>query len=208
MTISRYCRALAGTALMLVAGCAANIMQTKETRFYVLATLPQDTEALPGVRTSPALVLDLAALTLPQYLERPQIVTRIERNRLVLAEFDNWGGSLEKNMLRVLASNLSMLLATPDIHMATRRTPAKVDARVEIEVIQFERGPDRRAVLMAQWRLLEAGRERKTIVSKVTSLQSPPMAAPSMTATVAAMSDLAGELSVLIARAVIRHSNH
>jgi len=49
---------------------------------------------------------------LPEYLDRPQIMTCESRNELQFAEFDRWAGSLEKAFSRVLAVNLSILLST------------------------------------------------------------------------------------------------
>ncbi|MBT6276393.1 MAG: membrane integrity-associated transporter subunit PqiC [Chromatiales bacterium] len=208
MYLSPFVRSVALAAVLVsLAGCVPNIAETSDTRFYVLGDLPASTQPLPGAARTPPLTVDLAALTIPQYLQRPQIVTRIEKNQLFLSEFHNWGGSLEKNMMRVLASNLSLLLATPEIHIATRRSPPNVSARVEVEVMQFERRPDRRAVLSVQWRLVQANRDRTPIISKINILESEPVASASMDATVAAMSDLMGELSIVIAEAIVSHAN-
>ena len=118
-----------------VSGCLPT-METPETRFYVLDALAQDTQPVTGARGASPIVVDLTSVAIPQYLRRPQIVTRVSANRLVLSEFDNWGGSLEKNILRCMASNLSILLDTSDIHVSARRLPADVQARVEVEVIR------------------------------------------------------------------------
>lgn len=183
-------------------GCGLPNLDAQDTRFYVLGTLPADTDRVDGLPSEP-LIIDVASVTIPQYLQRPQIVTRVSANQLVLAEFDNWGGSLEKNMLRSFASNLAVLLATPEVHLAARRLPSGTDARVEVEVMQYERGPDGRVRLEAQWRLFDGDRERTALRSQVTSLESPQLPGADMQATVAAMTDLLGELSTLIARAIV-----
>ena len=130
-------------------------------------------------------------------------MTRVDENRLLLSDYDQWGGSLEKNMLRVIATNLGRLLKTPEVYIAARRTPSGVDAQVEIEVMQFERGPDGRAILAAQWRIL-GDREEEVLVSKITDLSSEAVGADdSMATTVSAMTDLIAELSRQIAAAII-----
>lgn len=188
-------------ALVLLAGCATGDAPT--TRFYVLSALPGDSAALGDARRDPPIAVDIATLRLPQYLERPQIVTRSARNELALAEYHQWGGNLAKNMTRVLARNLALLLGTAEITVFSRRPPAPADVRVDIDVLQFERGPDRRVLLSAQWRL-RAGADGAPRLARISELASAPIDAEAgMDATVEAMSSLLGELSTVIARAAI-----
>ena len=63
----------------------------------------------PTVPEAVDVAVVVASVRLPQYLERPQIVTRSGDNRLQLAEFDQWGGNLYQDMTRVLAQNLARL---------------------------------------------------------------------------------------------------
>lgn len=204
---SAFRGAVKGAAMLLVlsalAGCAAlPSADDPQTNFYVLGSIAADAQPLANAPRNPPLVVDLAAVRLPQYLQRSQVVTRVDENRLSLSEFEQWGGSLEKNMMRVLAANLGVLLATPDVHMEARRLPDGVDARVEVEVMQFERGPDGRALLSAQWRVLDD--DEKPLTSNVTNLQSAPVGAlDTMQTTITAMSKLLADLSQQIAEAIV-----
>ena len=189
-------------AALLLSGCLQTTAEDK-TRFYLLSALPDTTAPIAGVRLNPAITVDVAKLRLPQYLQRPEVVTRVDTNRLVLSEFDLWGGSLEKNMTRVLAANLSALLSTSEVHIESRRRPAGIDAAVEIEVMQFERTPGGRSVLEVQWRVFGPERDKAPLASKISRFTSAPVSAsPSVDATVAAMSALIGDLSVALAQAI------
>ncbi|MDY7035801.1 MAG: ABC-type transport auxiliary lipoprotein family protein, partial [Thermodesulfobacteriota bacterium] len=97
----------------LLSGCISTT--TPNTKFYVLNPLDSGISLVSKTECYGLLSLEVASLRLPQYLERPQIVTRSSENRLDLAEFHQWGGNLRKNMIRVLGKNLSQLLATPNI---------------------------------------------------------------------------------------------
>ena len=55
-------------------------------------------------------VVAVGPVAIPDYLDRPQILTRSGPSELQLAEFERWAGSLEKDVSRVLAENLSTLL--------------------------------------------------------------------------------------------------
>ena len=175
------------------------------TRFYVLNPLDLGSSLVNETDRKDPLSVEVGSLRLPQYLERPQIVTRSSGNRLELAEYRQWGGNLRKNMARVLAKNLSQLLATPNIAISPYRPPAPPDFRVELEVMQFERVSDGRVKLSAQWRL-SRGKDLKPLSTRITELASPMLpAGTDMEHTVSAMSTLVGELSQIIGQAILKH---
>lgn len=191
--------AFAGGAALVLAGCVSGEEVT--TRFWLLSPLPPSTAALEPPR-DPALALDIAALRLPQYLQRPQIVTRSTDNQVVLAEYEQWGGNLAKNMMRVLAQNLSRLLSTPEVTLFSRRPSRTSDLRIEIEVLQFERGPTGKVLLSVQWRL-RRGEDGAPMLVRITEIESPPIPAESpMANTVAAMSTLWGEFGTTVAETI------
>ena len=184
------------------AGCA-----TQKTRFYVLSPLDSGAGLVNETHEKGSLSVEIASLRLPRYLERSQIVTRTGQNRLERAKFHQWGESLQKNMIRVLARNLSRLLATPEIAVSPHRPPAPPDFRIELEVMQFERGSDGQVRLSAQWRL-SGGRDRKTLTTQITELETAVVeGGEDFDHTISAMTTLFGELSRIIARAILEHAN-
>jgi len=191
---------LAGSFL---SGCIKTT--TPATRFYILNSLDSGANLVSKTDRKDPLSVEVASLRLPQYLERPQIVTRSSGNRLELAEYHQWGGNLRKNMIRVLAKNLSQLLATTDIAISPHRPPAPPDFRVELEVMQFERNSRGQVTLSSQWRL-SRGKDLKPLSTQITELTSPTVPTGSdLEPTVSAMSTLMGELSQIIAQAILKH---
>jgi len=188
-------------ALSLMPGCMSS--KAPATRFYVLNPLEGD-QALAGHgQGGRALSIEIGSLRLPQYLERPQLVTRGSENRLELAEFHQWGGNLRKNMVRVLARNLTLLLGTPLVALAPSRLDAPPDFRLEAEVMQFERVEGGRVRLLVQWSL-SGGKDRKPMTTRITELASPPLSdLTDPEPTVAAMSALMGKWSRIIARTIL-----
>jgi uncharacterized lipoprotein YmbA len=57
------------------------------SRFYLLNTLPAS-ETVPATAAGRGPVVGVGPITLPKYLDRPQLVTRASRNQLTLGEFD------------------------------------------------------------------------------------------------------------------------
>ena len=191
---------LAGSVL---SGCMGTTPPA--TRFYVLNPLDFGSSLVSETDRKDPLSVEVTSLRLPQYLERPQIVTRSSGNRLELAEYHQWGGNLRKNMARVLAKNLSQLLATPNIAISPHRPPAPPDCRVELEVMQFERVSDGQVKLSAQWRL-SRGKDLKPLSTRISELASPTLpTGTDLEHTVSAMSTLVGELSQIIGRTILKH---
>jgi uncharacterized lipoprotein YmbA len=192
--------ATAARALALAAALAAGCASAPPVRFYVVTPLA---DAGPPAR-APGPGVVVAAVRLPEYLERPQLVTRSGDNRLRLEEFDQWGGNLAKDLTRVMTENLSLLLGSDAVVAAPHTQRARPDYRVEVEVLRFERAGDARVHLAAKWRLLR-GADGSPLASPTTVLASEPLPeAAGVEGTVAAMSGVYGELSRVIAQAISR----
>ena len=189
--------------ILSVSGCASS--KTPVTHFYILD--PCDSITLPAGQMAQKSIFSIGVTSfrLPQYLERPQIVTRSSENKLVLAEFHQWGGNLRKNMTRVLAKNLSQLMGTPEIFIYPDIPQSPPDFRVELTVMKFERDPDRKVRLSAQWRLF-GDKDKVPLKTEITTLESPAVTGISgMAETVKAMSRLMGELSLIIGKELLNH---
>ena len=74
--------------------------------------LPTTTFCIPIQNTGPevrsavwsrARPIGVGPVTVPDYLDRPQIATRSSSSSLQFSEFDRWAEPLEKNLMRVLA---------------------------------------------------------------------------------------------------------
>jgi uncharacterized lipoprotein YmbA len=193
---------LAGSLLF---GCFSSI--NSATRFYILSPLDDLTGSGDEKSPNSSLSVEVASLRLPQYLDRPQIVTRSSGNRLILSENHQWGGNLRKNMIRVLAKNLSQLLATPNIAISPYRPRTPPDYLVELEVMKFEKDPDGRVRFSTQWRL-STGKNRKPLAVKITELESAVVQTGSdLELTVLAMSTLLGDVSLIISKQIINDTS-
>ena len=185
--------AMAMTFALLVA-CTS----TPSTRFYVLSAMA-GAEATP-VSAKPVSVV-IRDIRLPQYLERPQLITRDGENRIQLADDAQWAGNLQQDMVRVLTENLGLLLTSDRVFSAPHNGPLKPDFKVELEILRFEQGADRRVTLSARWWLIR-GSDNALIEAPSVSLNSAPIDKLSRDSLVAAMSAVYGELAQLIARSV------
>ena len=103
-------------------------------------------------------VTDIAAeigpFDLPEYLDRPQIVTAAPDATLRLDEFHRWLEPLDEIFVRTLATNVGRQLGSARIFARTTHTRFDAPARVRGSVLRFETDSDGRAVLDVQWAIV------------------------------------------------------
>jgi uncharacterized protein len=153
--------------MVAFAGCIAGCSSSPAARFYTLSPLvPQEAKQSPQVADN-LVSVSIAPVEIPDYLDRPQIVTRDGQNRLRLAEFDRWGGSLGDNISAVLADNLGLLLNSDRVYVFPRVRAEKPDLTLTMRVLRLDCVPAGQVLLKAQWTLFSAveGRDMVTRVA-------------------------------------------
>lgn len=135
----------AAVLLMLAAGGCGN---SPPSDFYVLTPMPQPE---PAASADESLIVGVGPVSIPDYLNRAQIVTRAGTNRLDVNEFNRWGGSLVANLASVVAQNLSALLGTDDVHVIPENEPVTPRYRVVVSVTRMDGALGEDVVLDARW---------------------------------------------------------
>ncbi|MFQ5960102.1 MAG: membrane integrity-associated transporter subunit PqiC [Candidatus Methylomirabilales bacterium] len=185
-------------SLMILAGCIGG--KTTPSRFYVLSSLPSP-EAEKQVTTAEhGVAIGVGPVTIPPYLDRPEIVTRASGTELHLAEFDRWAEPLQQNFSRVLAENLSILIPTDRAAMFPWEQSTPIDYRVAVEVTRFEGNADGDSSLMARWNIVGAD-GKKELLARQSSF-SARADAQDYEARVSALSRTIADLSREIATAI------
>lgn len=150
---------------VMIGGCA----RSQPAKVYLLHSLSEGGKMTTEGETVPNLTIGVGPVEVPKYLDRPQIVTRTSQNELRLAEFDRWGEPLEDTVTRVLAENLSTLLATDRISLFPRIKSTEIDYQVVVEVVRFEGELGGTVSLEARWSIL-GEEDKKTLMTKKTVL--------------------------------------
>ena len=149
-----------------IAGCLWRA--TQPTQFYVLTSLSEDHRATPMPGDRRDLGIGVGPVELPRYLDRPQMVIRMSGNALAMAEFDQWAEPLQESVIRILAENLSLLLATDYVATFPWPRAARLEYQVTVNVTQFEAGPDGEVRLAARWAVFEAGGKEELLRNTFT----------------------------------------
>lgn len=187
-------------SLLLLAGCSS----APATRFYTLAAVaevPRASAKDPAPHAARPVTLVISDLRLPQYLDRPQIVTRGSDHSLRMTEHQQWGSNLRDDMMRVLAENLGRQLPGDRVLAAPTRIALQPDYRIEVDVRRFEREANNSVRLAARWWIVR-GSDGTLLASPEASFTGPPVDADAYEALVGAMSAVFGELARAIAHSI------
>ncbi len=167
------------------------------SKFYTLAPIGGTTAASSATGLAP-LTVGLGPVRLPDYLNRPQVVTRVAPNQLELSEIDRWAGPLDKDFNRMLNQDLSQQLGNAVVvdYPWNRSTP--IDYAVEINVAHFESNAGKEAALQASWLVRDSN--NKVLTSSSSDIRKPIGSGEG--AAAGALSSALGDLSTQIATAI------
>lgn len=167
---------------MMLTSCGA----TPTVRHYQLSA-GREAGIDAGKGISDDKIIGLGPILLPEYLDRPQIVTRASKNRLVFADGHRWAEPLTDNLPRVLSENLSFLLSTDRILPYPWPRSRRIDFQVIVQVLQFEAGADNIARLEAIWSVMDG--DGKVLLPERRSSTDTQARGPDHEALVAALSE-------------------
>ncbi|MBF0308328.1 MAG: membrane integrity-associated transporter subunit PqiC [Magnetococcales bacterium] len=186
--------ALARSGLALVWLLQASCAPTTPATFYLLTPVAES----PVVNSLDGPWLGVGPVSLPGYLDRPQMVLRQANRELEVAGFHRWGEPLREHFPRVLTDNLVRLLPEARVSSYPWRGQLVPGHQLTVEVLRFDIDADGNAVLEANWELL-AG-EKRTLLARGREVYRESSALGDHHAQVAALSKVLETLSRRLAR--------
>lgn len=148
--------ALILAAIVSTGGCGSLLApQPDRAQFFVLtsSTGSVTTKAAASNATGKQLSIGVGPVSIPEYLQRPGIATRVGPTRVEYSQTDQWAEPLEQCFPRVLAQDLSNSPAISRVVMYPWPRSIHVDFQLEVNVRRFELDTRRQAVLDAKWDL-------------------------------------------------------
>jgi uncharacterized protein len=195
MTLHRFSDHVVILLLVLAVCLSACAGKSASSKFYVLSPLPQ-----PALSAGEGTTIGVFPVAMPEYLDRPQIVTRVSENEIKIDEFSRWAEPLKESFTRALVQNLSSLLNTAKVIKTTGSTGFPMELQVGVEVVQFDGTLGGDVVLIVKWGLFEA-EGKKLLLAKKSSFKESTGTA-TYEALVAAESRAVAALSREIAEAI------
>ncbi len=194
--ITRLVLVAATIAAPLVVGACSS---GPPTSYYTLAASNPASGGEAAARRGFGVVA-VGPVQLPDYLDRPQIVTRETDYRLQFAASDIWAAPLSDMVPRVLIDDLGRRLPGTRVVGFPQVSGPNFDYRVAVDFDRFEVDADGTATIAARWQVYPAGSSRAVVVQDSSLEQkSGDSGYPS---AVAALSGGLGELSERIAQAL------
>lgn len=129
-------------AVALLAGCSS----APRVTFYTLN--------IAATNETPAPLLNSVAIgpvTLPDLLDRPQLVVRTSANRVDILETHRWAESLKREIPRIMAADLGILLTPARVSAYPQNTGLDADYRVLLDIQRFEMTAREGVGLEALW---------------------------------------------------------
>lgn len=179
----------------LTAACASS----PPPRFYTLDTVPAGNAASAEGADAKVLSVWVAPVTLPEAVDRPQMVVRTGANRVAVLDQHRWAEPLKTAIARALAADLSAQLGNARVSADSQHAAAGAQVRVLVDVQRLDAVPGESVTLEALW---SVRRTEQTESQRGRFLITEPVAGKDFEALAAAHARAIAALSRDIARGV------
>ena len=186
-----------GFLVVLLSGCGTS----QKTDFYQLSA--EADHSLTGVEKGD--IIGIGPIHLPEYIKRPQIVTRTSQYSLNVSEFNRWIEPFSDAITRVLVINLSNELVSNRIFWLPRSDRQyPLDLRVAIDIGRFDGELGKEVTLESRWIVFD--RDDNPLQTHISIIHEP-VHGQTYKALVIAMNNALNKLSQEIAQAARTHLN-
>jgi hypothetical protein len=149
-------RALVLAVLSLGLGACSPFNPRPDPTVFLVLT-PAASAAAPSNTASAmsAMTLGVGPVTLPAYLQRPQLVARVDATEVTVNEYARWSAPLATLFSEAVAEQLMSLLSPRSVAVYPWPAAARPNVSVRITVQQFEPIVPDSAVLRARWEVVD-----------------------------------------------------
>lgn len=140
------------TATLFLLAAASGCARSPQVNFYTLAAVaPQAASPAPNLRG-----VAVGPVTLPELVDRPQLVLRVDANRVDIVETERWAEPLKSEIPRLLAENLARLLSPARVSTIDQWESRYAQYRVIVDIQRFETVPGEGVAIDALWSVRRA----------------------------------------------------
>lgn len=186
---------LTGWAVIALAIIGSGCSRSPRVNFYTLSpgAVPQ---AAGAATTDTALVV--GPVTLPELVDRPQLVVRLAENRVEVLESHRWAEPLKSEIPRLMARQLGGMLGSSRVSSYGQSAGQEAKYRVLVDIVRLESVPGDSVTIEALWTVRGFGAARRGGRTLITEKA----AGAGYDALVAACSRALAGISADIAKAV------
>ncbi|KTD58095.1 hypothetical protein Lsai_1617 [Legionella sainthelensi] len=122
--------------------------RSKEPQYYLLHPIAMPNKQINYYKH---LHLGIDDITIPAYLEKPQVMISYSPNRVELEEYHQWAGTLDKNIKSVISTNLASLLPGAIVESSPWNAKFKPNYQLQIDIEQFTIDMQGNSILRAEF---------------------------------------------------------
>ncbi len=193
------CAVMVCTGIILIAGGCVSVPNSANPRFYMLETTAKS-GAAETFGVAPGTIIGVGPVRIPEYLNRPQIVTKDKNGLLTFAQFDRWVEPLDRGLTRLIRGNLEVMLKDANFEGFPWNMGIPVNYQVIADVVQLEAELDKDLSLAVQWSIINV-QDNKMMVTKKFELKNP-IKPHNYSGLVKALNDSCALLSIEIAKTI------
>ena len=162
--VIRSCAVMGVACLALVLNGCMSVPNSPTPRFYMLQAVDGN-QVSKKTNIASDVVIGVGPVKIPEYQDRPQIVTQDKEKMLKFAQFDRWGEPLEIGMTRLIRENLAVMLPEAKFTLYPWNSSVPVKYQVVVEIVQLDSDLDKDLFIVAQWLVIDV-QNTKTIIIK------------------------------------------
>ena len=150
---------LVRAAVIALAILASACGRSPRVSFYTLSPGAQAEALVPG-QAAPSVAV--GPVTLPEVVDRPQLVVRVSENRVGILEAHRWAEPLKSEIPRLIAQNLGRQLGSSRVTSYGQNAGADAEYRVLVDVVRMESVPGEGVTVQANWTVRRTGSARRS----------------------------------------------
>ena len=159
-----FCALMSGVCLALALSGCISVPNSPTPRFYVLQAVDEN-QVSKKINIASDVLIGVGPVKIPEYQDRPQIVTQDKEKMLKFAQFDRWGEPLDLGMTRLIRENLAVMLPEAKFTLYPWNSSVPVKYQVVVEIVQLDSDLDKDLFIVAQWLVIDV-QNTKTIIIK------------------------------------------
>jgi uncharacterized lipoprotein YmbA len=156
--------------VILQAGCIS-VSSSPSPQLYMPHSMPKD-QALQKFDFPQGVFIGVGPVRVPEYIDRPQMITRTKSGRLDIAQFDRWAEPIDSAMLRMLDENLVVMLSGVNTVKFPWSVNSPIRYQLGLDVIQMDSDLEKDLTLIVRWNIYDMV-ARQMVFSKRSQIVTP-----------------------------------
>jgi len=150
--------------VLSLGGCVS-VSNSPNPRFYTLYT-PDKEKPSQEFNIPENTIIGIGPVRIPEYLNRPQIVTNNKDKTIFFDEFNRWAESLDFALARLINNDLTLIIPKTSLQMFPWDLTIAVKYQVIVDVVQLENNLNHDLIFVTQWSIIDLEKKRAVFTKR------------------------------------------